>query len=109
MLLLFICVNLQVPWLQQRRVAPNTARVQKSASTRRGEARMVAAEEIQIDDRVKAVMEAEAAAKAQEGGNRQGRSLRTLYWCEEGAMGRQYIYDADAALPHLQAYNFYLQ
>lgn len=35
---------------------------------------MVAAEEVQIDDRVKAVLEAEAAAKAETDGKRQGRS-----------------------------------
>ena len=34
---------------------------------------MVAAEEVQIDNRVKAVLEAEAAAKAQADGERQGR------------------------------------
>lgn len=39
---------------------------------------MVAAEEVQIDDRVKAVLEAEAAAKAQADEKRQGRSSSSV-------------------------------
>lgn len=52
-----------------------------SRGTRRSETRMVAAGEVQIDDRVKAVMEAEAAAKAEADGERQGRS------CSSAAVG----------------------
>lgn len=75
-------VDLQAPWLQQRWSSSDAARVRASASTsgvrnagRKGGVRMVA-EVPAIDDRVKAVMEAEAAADADSKVDRQGiRSL----------------------------------